>query len=99
MITLFLKFTDEQEAITALPQFRQSDKDGLDHWVTHNDGNDIDVIGTIYKPTGAFIETEMGDIPETAPLPGFHVNYIGNTYEPTLDQYVVVPSNPSRVFA
>jgi hypothetical protein len=36
---------------------------------------DVDVIGTIFKPTGNMLQLEPGiEYPEMAPQPGFHVN-------------------------
>lgn len=57
----------------------------------------IDIIGTIYKPTGNLIQQTIGEqtveIPEMAALPGFHANLRGPadltpkinyiTYQPT----------------
>jgi hypothetical protein len=45
-------------------------------------GYNIDIIGTIYKPTGNLIQQEGPDgttieVPETAPLEGFHANMRG----------------------
>jgi hypothetical protein len=44
-------------------------------------GYSIDIIGTIYKPTGNLIQQGPGDImievPEVAPLEGFHANMRG----------------------
>lgn len=99
MITTFLKFADEQEAIDNLPRFRKPSHAGEIQWVTHDDGEDIDRIGTIYKPTGNYIETEMGSMPEMAPIDGYHVNMIGRTLDAALEPFVVIPTNPSRVFA
>lgn len=45
------------------------------------DGYSIDVIGTIYKPTGNLIRQTVGDVtldvPEMEALDGFHVNVRG----------------------
>ena len=44
-------------------------------------GYSIDVIGTVYKPTGNMIQQTVGEqvmeIPEMAALPGFHANMRG----------------------
>lgn len=58
----------------------------------------LDVIGTIHKPTGVMLTGEDGDYPEMAPIPGFHVNVIGNVPE-ELMAYSVIPENPTRIFA
>lgn len=63
-------------------------------------GYDIDIIGTIYKPTGNFIQQTMGEqtieVPEMEALVGFHANLRGPVdlapkveyipYVPTLEE-------------
>jgi hypothetical protein len=58
----------------------------------------LDVIGTIYKPTGETLTDEEGnEYPEMAPLDGFHANLIADDAEglPTIDE----PAHPYRVWA
>jgi len=65
-------------------------------------GASVDYIGVIYKPTGNTIETEMGEQPEMAPLPGWHVNVrlsADRTCPEALQGAIVSPSTPSRVWA
>ena len=58
----------------------------------------VDVVGVVYQPTGAMLETDMGQVPEFAPTPGWHVN-LSDTV-PALAQFEIpTPTNPSRVFA
>ena len=62
----------------------------------------IDTVGTIYKPTGNTITTDMGEQPEMAPLDGWHVNVRLKADQATpanLEQYKVAPANPVRVWA
>ena len=44
-------------------------------------GYSLDIIGTIYKPTGNIIQQTVGDttieVPEMSPLSGFHANMRG----------------------
>lgn len=95
MQTYFLKFADEAEAIQNLAAFRQDDQ-----WLTYKDGANLDVVGTIYKPTGVTLTDAEGmQYPEMAPLAGFHVNVIADAFDEALQPYVVVPTNPVRVFA
>lgn len=57
----------------------------------------IDVIGTIYKPTGEMVTTEDGElVPEMAAIPGFHVNVRHKTEAPELQQFAVTPNTPTR---
>jgi len=62
----------------------------------------IDTVGTIYKPTGNTITTDMGEQPEMEPLDGWHVNVRLKADQATpanLEQYKVAPANPVRVWA
>lgn len=58
----------------------------------------IDVIGTIYKPTGKMLTTDDGDVSEMAPVPGWHVNVRHTAEAPELNAYSVAPSSPERVW-
>lgn len=61
-------------------------------------GEALDLIGTIYRPTGNTLTDEEGsESPEMAPLDGFHANLIADDAEglPTIDE----PAHPYRVWA
>jgi hypothetical protein len=65
-------------------------------------GCSIDPVGVIYKPTGNMVDTEMGEMPEMAALPGWHVNVRLRADQATPDslvQYSVTPQSPVRVWA
>ena len=65
-------------------------------------GCSIDQVGVIYKPTGNMVDTEMGEMPEMAALPGWHVNVRLRADQATPDslvQYQVAPANPVRIWA
>ena len=95
MQTTFLKFASEAEAIEHLAAFRQDDQ-----WLTYKDGANLDVVGTIYKPTGQMLTDAEGfKYPEMAPLDGFHVNILSEGFDEALTPFVVTPAMPSRVFA
>ncbi len=91
MTDLFLKFPDEQTAMTLLysdeqPRFKAA----------------IDTIGVIYKPTGETLLGEDGPYPKMAPLDGWHVNLRGAFTEEQmaeLSMFVVTPTSPVRVWA
>ena len=93
MATTYLKFPTEAEALTALEQYRHEDR-----WITASHTHALDVVGTIYQPTGNIIQGEYGEYPEMAPIPGFHVNFIGEVPEAALP-FAITPENPVRVFA
>jgi hypothetical protein len=63
----------------------------------------IDVVGVISQPTGNMIEGLGGlFFPETAPIPGWHVNVrimSGDPLPESFEQYEVFPATPSRDFA
>jgi hypothetical protein len=92
---LNLKFKDEAEANAVL--FTERSEDGETYKVHKYAA--IDVIGTIYKPTGKMLKTEDGDTPEMAPIEGWHVNVRHTTEMPELQAWAVTPKTPSRVWA
>lgn len=59
----------------------------------------IDVIGTIYEPTGKMTTTDEGEVPEMAPIDGWHVNVRHTDKAPELDPYRVHPLTPDRMWA
>jgi hypothetical protein len=59
----------------------------------------IDLIGTIYKPTGKMLKSDEGDVPEMTPLNGYHVNVRLLNDAPELEPYRVFPENPVRGWA
>lgn len=100
-MTHYLKFASEDEAIATLAQFRGQDQDGNEVWITGSHTHALDIVGTIYKPTGVMLpstDPDMPDFPEMAPIPGFHVNFIGEL-PGGAEAYCVEPANPVRVFA
>ena len=92
----FLKFADEAEA-TAVLFTEQTNVDGdTVETVLVPKYAAIDVIGTIYKPTGDTLMTSEGPVSEMAPLDGWHVNVRHTAEAPELDPYRVFPATPSR---
>ena len=60
----------------------------------------VDVIGTIYKPTGEIQQTDEGEVPVMAAVPGWHVNVrLMGPLPDVLRSYRVIPANPVRTFA
>jgi hypothetical protein len=60
----------------------------------------IDVIGTIYKPTGEVQDTDDGPVPLMETLPGYHVNVrvmLGEDHT-ALEPFAVTPSTPQRTW-
>lgn len=98
MTPYYLKFTDESAAITALAQYRITDDHGNQQWQTASHTHALDAVGTIYKPTGVMLQSEMGEYPQMAPINGYHVNLMIDTLPVELDAYVINPVTPSRVW-
>lgn len=82
MNDIYLKFPDQQTAEELLIEYIGS----------------VDVVGTIYKPTGEMLLGEDGEYPAMAPLDGWHVNLRGELPD-ALAPYVVTPTQPVRVWA
>lgn len=99
MTLYFLKFQDEAEAIETLADFRGQDQEGRDVWLTYKDGVNLDIVGTIYKPTGNMLEVDGTIFPEMAPVDGFHVNYLADELPKVLQPFSVTPTNPVRIYA
>jgi hypothetical protein len=96
---MFLKFADEAEANAALYD-EQTNVDGdIVETVLVPKYAAVDVIGVIYKPTGEMIQTDEGEVPEMAPLDGWHVNVRHTEPAPELDAYKVAPKSPVRGWA
>jgi len=63
-------------------------------------GVDLDVIGTIWKPTGKMLQGEDGEYPEMEALDGYHANIRGITDEQAaLLPTIAKPNNPVRMWA
>ena len=86
-----LRFADAQEADAVL-----FDGEGDDRRPKYAA---IDVIGTIYKPTGKMITTDEGEVPEMAPVEGWHVNVRHTAKAPNLTAYQIFPKSPVRGWA
>lgn len=95
----FLKFADEAEANSILFNEETIVNDDIVETIKVPKYSAIDVIGTIYKPTGKMLTVEDGEpVEEMKAIPGFHVNVRHETEAPELQQFAVTPSTPSRVW-
>ena len=86
-----LRFADAQEADAVL-----FDGEGDDRRPKYAA---IDIIGTIYKPTGEMITTDEGEVPEMAPVEGWHANVRHTAKAPNLTAYQIFPKSPVRGWA
>lgn len=92
-MTVFLQFIDEAAAAAVFSPW--SDDGSIPAYFG---GAAVDVVGAILRPTGEVLQTEAGEVPVLAPVPGWHVNLSESV--PELAQYEIeAPAAPARVFA
>ena len=95
-----LKFTDADEADGVLFDEQTTLNGDIVEIVKVPKYSAVDVIGTIYKPTGKMLTVKGEElVQEMKPIDGWHVNVRHNTEAPELDIYVVVAKTPVRVWA
>ena len=115
----YLKLTAESDMPTVLAAFYQQDyvtnvddegvetqvADGDPYLVQFTHDYAIDVVGTIYEPTGVTLTDSEGmDYPEMAAVDGWHVNIrlVGDAMRETVEAldatHGVTPNSPSRVW-
>ena len=99
MIDLYLKAGSKSAMTLALKTagFTQEPESGA---LYHPDAA-LDVIGTIYAPTGETMTIEGEEIPVTGLVPGYHVNVRTTSDElaTALDAQRTYPVTPVRVWA
>lgn len=99
MIDLYLKTDSEPELTLALKMagFSQDPESGE---LYHQDAA-LDVIGTIYQPTGEVTLVDGQEVPVMAPVSGYHVNVRTTSDElaTALDAQRTYPVTPVRVWA
>jgi len=95
----FLKFTNQAAFLEAFADYLQADGQGALNVPSYIGASAVDVIGVIYKPTGAMLEFEGMQIPEMAAIAGWHVNLSGDCPADLEPYLIAAPSAPVRVFA
>jgi hypothetical protein len=95
----FLRFDTEAEANAALFTEQTNVQDDVVETVLVPKYAAVDVVGVIYKPTGKMLTTPEGEVPEMAPLEGWHVNVRHTAETPELEAPRVFPATPSRMWA
>ena len=99
MIDLYLKAGSKSAMTLALKTagFIQEPESGA---LYHPDAA-LDVIGTIYAPTGETMTIEGEEIPVMEPVPGYHVNVrtTSETLAASLESFRTYPETPVRVWA
>jgi hypothetical protein len=96
---MFLKFKDADEAKSALFTEQTNVQDVVVETVLVPKYAAVDVVGQIFKPTGKMLKTDEGEVPEMAPLDGWHVNVRHTDEAPELAPYQVFPVTPARMWA
>ena len=102
MSTIFLKFTDELEATTALKSaYSMIDEEGNATFQQSSAIHSVDVVGIIQEPTGVILQNEGGEYYlEVIALDGYYVNILGYLPEALATALVdPAPVTPSRIFA
>jgi hypothetical protein len=95
----FLRFDTEAEANAALFTEQTYVQDDVVETVLVPKYAAVDVVGVIYKPTGNVLKTDEGEVPEMAPLDGWHVNVRHTDEAPELEAFRVFPVTPARMWA
>lgn len=95
----YLKFPTEATFLDACEQAGLVTEEGI-----RTSGHDIalDVIGTVYKPTGKTLTVDGQPTPEMAPVDGYHANLMvmGEFDMSAFEAFVIdAPNSPARVFA
>ena len=99
-----LKFDSEADARAVLYRIEGAVEADPENGVEAQEGYEvanydaIDLIGTIYKPTGKMIGSDEGEVPEMAPVNGYHANVRVLNEAPELEAYRVHPVTPVRVW-
>lgn len=98
MIDLYLKADSEPELTSALMAagFSVDEESGA----LYHPAAALDVIGTVYAPTGETMTIEGEEIPVTEPVPGYHVNVrtTSETLAASLESFRIYPETPVRVW-
>ena len=103
--TYYLHFASQEEAETKLTEvnYRHEDtfnEEPFTYYAVKDQVGDVDVVGEIWNDDGEY-NLETGEV-ITSPTKkeGWHVNVILQADLPeALQEFVVVPQNPHRVFA
>jgi hypothetical protein len=103
-----LKFTDEAQANSVLytkvpiawaEAVSMDEPPVATEWIDKPNYDNIDIIGIIYRPTGAVETVDGMEVPVMADVGGFHCNIRNFSPAPELEQYSVTPTNQYRTWA
>lgn len=94
-MTHYLRFDSESTFRSAAFILGLCDEEGTYVQYTHDYA--MDIIGIIYN-NDTVIDSDGTVVTSATPIPGWHVNYIGELPE-VFQPYAVTPQNPYRIFA
>jgi len=106
--TYYLRFNSQEEADTKLTEVGYKHEDTFNeetrtYYAVKDQVGDIDVVGEIYNNDGVYETGEDGMpvvVSEPTKKDGWHINVILQGALPeALEEFVVTPANPYRVFA
>lgn len=96
-LDIHLKFPNEATATSlmlATGLLRQ-----VEDQIVQGQGQMIDIIGPIYKPTGVILTDEEGfEYPEMADIGGWHINMRGELPEALQPYKITVTGTPYRIW-
>lgn len=103
MQTRYFKFADQASAfaLAASEGLTGLDESGNPMLIRFNSQYAIDVVGTVYEPTGGTVGSDGDSWPEMAAIPGWHVNVRildGTPLPAAFEPFEVFPVNPTREF-
>jgi len=105
--TYYLRFNSQEEADTKLTEVGYKHEDTFNeetrtYYAVKDQVGDIDVVGEIYNNDGVYETGEDGMpvvVSEPTKKDGWHINVILQGALPeALEEFVVTPANPYRVF-
>ena len=94
-----LRFKDAAEADAVLFDEQTNVQDDVVETVKVPKYAAVDVIGVILKPTGKVLQTDEGEVPEMAPVEGWHANVRHTAEAPELVAHQIFPQSPVRGWA
>jgi hypothetical protein len=103
--TYYLRFNSQEEAETKLTEVGYKHEDTFNeetrtYYAIKDQVGDIDIVGEIYNDDGVYDEETFEVITPPTKKEGYHINIITSGALPEeLQEFVVTPNNPYRVFA
>ena len=96
-LDIHLKFPDEATATSLMLEAGLLQQ--IEDQIVQGQGYMIDIIGLIYKPTGAMLTSENGsEYPEMADIGGWHVNMRGELPKALVPYKTIVKGTPHRIW-